>query len=182
MVMLQVNEKDILRWNHATSLHWLNLTNWVTTSSSSKFTNLVNYWCTLFGWTPQQVNMMSESTEVPWSVAAPVVTDPNTLEHLVVLVMHKRQLTCSYSESQLPCNVSEFNLHLTSENCRATRVNQVGDITPLLGVSILPCPIQVLPDVLGDGIVFHGVEEQQHFCHLCHHPTLRRSSSLLTES
>jgi len=108
--------------------------------------------------------MMSESNEVPWSVAAPVVTDPNTLEHLVVLVMHKRHLTCSYSESQLPCNVSEFNLHLTSENCRATKVNQVGDITPLLGVSILPCPIQVLPDVLGDGVVFHGVEDQQHFC------------------
>ncbi len=126
--------------------------------------------------------MMSESTKVPWSVAAPVVTDPNTLEHLVVLVMHKRQLTCSYSESPLPCNVSEFNLHLTSENCRATRVNQVGDITPLFGVSILPCPIQVLPEVLGDGIVFLGVEEQQHFCHLCHHPTLRRSSSLLTKS
>jgi hypothetical protein len=40
----------------------------------------------------------------------------------------------------------------------------VGDITPLLGVSILPCPIQVLPDVLGDGIVFHGVEDQQHLC------------------
>jgi hypothetical protein len=70
----------------------------------------------------------------------------------------------SYSESQLPCNVSEFNLHLTSENCRATRVNQVGDIAPLLGISILPCPIQELLDVLGDGIVFHGVEDQQYFC------------------
>jgi hypothetical protein len=58
----------------------------------------------------------------------------------------------------------KFNLHLTSENLRATRVNQVGDTTPLLVVSILPCPIQVLPDVLGDGIVFHGVEDQQHFC------------------
>lgn len=164
MVMLQVNEKDILWWNHATSLHWLNLTNQVTTSSSSKFKNLVTYWCTLFVRTPQQVSMMSESNEVPWSVAAPVVTDPNTLEHLLVLFIHKRQLTCSCSESQLPCNVSEFNLHLTSENCRATRVNQVGHIAPLLGVSILPCPIQLLPDVLGDGIVFHGVEDQQYFC------------------